>query len=828
MSDPPKIKGFPELKTKLSAPSKKSLFERQKAEAEAKRQREAAETAAVYEDFVKSFDDEPPNNGGSGTAPLGGFGRGFAGASRGPFGGSPMGRGGLGPNRGGRGGFAMSGPGSLGPVTGPPSKKRQLEASRPSFRTSNTGLLAFEDAPMGKSAAFSTSDEEDNTETGGKEERVSKPTLHLSSLPPNTSPAVIKSIFPSSITIDGVRMLPSSAPTGTGSTDRKSLSALVTVSKETPANDIDNAVSLLQNRYMGWGYYMSLSRHLSSAALSVGGPIPGAPGAATASLPFGAKINQPVASAGMGRGQNIHRGGYAPPTLYTPGLAGHLNRPQLEVAVTSPSDLRQLKLIHKTIESVLTHGPEFEALLMTRQEVQREEKWAWLWDARSTGGVWYRWRLWEILCGPNAKSKAVSKGQHQQVFEGETPWVAPEEPLRFEYVTRLDEFVSDDEYNSSEDEDSEDERRHRHNHHKGPPTGLGAGSGDNDERRYLNPIRKAKLAHLLARIPTTTAKLRKGDVARVTAFAIEHAGEGADEVVDMIVANIDIPFSFTTANPDHTSALEDNKVEGGKEDKSAAQLIALYLVSDILSSSSTSGVRHAWRYRQVFENTFKARKTFEKLGQLEKEMGWGRLRIEKWRRSVNVVLSLWEGWSAFSHAAHEHFVNVFANPPPTARELQQAAAATAKSSATPDPNTATKSKWKTVDVSAEETGSIRPVDLDAKPNPGKEADEDDDDGEPMDEDGDADGEPMEEEDDDDDVDGVPMMDIDGDPMEEDEGVDGEPIVAESKPDETNQDGGHDPAHSTMASSVDVHGETVQRRRRPRAEDMFADSDEEKL
>jgi U2-associated protein SR140 len=54
----------------------------------------------------------------------------------------------------------------------------------------------------------------------------------------------------------------------------------------------------------------------------------------------------------------------------------------------------------------------------------------------------------------------------------------------------------------------------------------------------------------LARLPTTNAKLRKGDVARVTAFAIERAGEGADEVVDLIVSNIEQPFAFTSANPD--------------------------------------------------------------------------------------------------------------------------------------------------------------------------------------------------------------------------------------------------------------------------------------
>jgi U2-associated protein SR140 len=58
MPDESKEKSFPDVSAKLSALPKKSLFERQKAEAEAKRAREKAETAAVYEEFVKSFEEE--------------------------------------------------------------------------------------------------------------------------------------------------------------------------------------------------------------------------------------------------------------------------------------------------------------------------------------------------------------------------------------------------------------------------------------------------------------------------------------------------------------------------------------------------------------------------------------------------------------------------------------------------------------------------------------------------------------------------------------------------------------------------------------------------
>ncbi|KMP07838.1 hypothetical protein CIHG_02805 [Coccidioides immitis H538.4] len=91
-------------------------------------------------------------------------------------------------------------------------------------------------------------------------------------------------------------------------------------------------------------------------------------------------------------------------------------------------------------------------------------------------------------------------------------------------------------------------------------------------------------------------------------------------------------------------ASEQNLKPASKEklDKSPAKLVGLYIISDILSSSSTSGVRHAWRYRQLFETALKNHKVFEHLGRLEKELGWGRLKVEKWRRSIGNLLGLWE------------------------------------------------------------------------------------------------------------------------------------------------------------------------------------------
>ncbi|KAK0628991.1 hypothetical protein B0T17DRAFT_524314 [Bombardia bombarda] len=662
MSSNKKIAEFPDVEAKLQKPSKQSAFERQKAEAEAKRRREAAETAAVYEDFVKSFDndddkDHDDSNGYRSRGPPSRFGSGPADRSDRQL---PAFGGGTGKRHFGApsGPAIKSGPGSLGPPPSSFGKKRPFEEAprggeRLSFvedrdqdhdrgrdlrdrdRDRDTGAVSS------VSKAFDASDDEDAVATTDRaqEKAVSKPTLRLANLPPGTSPAVVKALIPSNLTVENVRFVPPAGPTGT---DRKSVAAIVTLSKESPATEIDAAVSGLQNRYLGHGYFLTLHRYLSSAAIASSLTTVATSTAVT--HPFGAKrVEEPRSHGSHNTG---HGRGFAPPTSYGPPMGGPVSR--------------------GVIESVLIHGPEFEALLMSRPEVQRDEKWAWIWDARSEGGVWYRWRLWEIFTGSQPNKV---KGKYVPLFEGSHAWKAPNQPLTYEYTTGIDEFVSDSEYNSIDEDEFEDEARQGD-----------VASGINDqEDTFLAPIEKSKLAHLLARLPTTLSKIRKGDIARVTAFAITHASRGADEIVDMIVTNIESPFAYTSANPDYkqglrekegqdddyrdTSPAAEEKTVADALDTSAARLLGLYVISDILSSSSTSGIRHAWRYRQLFETALRGRKTFEMLGMMADKLNWGRLRADKWKRSVGLVLSLWEGWCVFPVETHEFFVNSFENPP---------------------------------------------------------------------------------------------------------------------------------------------------------------------
>lgn len=720
---------FPDIASKLGAPTKKTVFEKQKAEAEAKKAKEKAETAAALAEFENSFDAEDASS--------------FQRESRGPPAPGKRHFSGIG-LKSGPGSLPKSGPGSLGTVYD--TKKRRYDGY----------------SDRNRRPAFRSGSKDDGEEE--QEEKAAKPTLHLASMPPGTSAAFIKGLFAHTpLNVEYVRQLPS---TSNSSTERKSCAAIVTLAAETPASDIDTVVSHMQNRYLGFGFKLSISRHLSSAAVGSAAIT----SSTLSALPFGAR---PIAQqTSLSRAPPPGHRGFAPPQSYTSSTP-YGRAPTSQVTVQAPSDLKQLKLIHKTLEALLTYGPEFEALLMSRSEIQRDEKWAWLWDSLSVGGVYYRWRLWDILTDASKKHNVRGSG-HQVLFEGQSAWQPPEAPLKFEYTTQVNEFVSDEDYNSS-DEEEDDEGRggdlaRRYNDHNVPA--MSNLEDPTDGLGYLDPLGKTKLTHLLSRLPDSNTKLRRGDVARITAFAIEHAGAGGDEVASLVTRNVLHPFSQPEGN-----------------DKTPASMVGLLVISDILSSSASAGVRHAWRYRTLFEQALRQQRVFERLGRAEKVHKWGKLKGEKWKRSVQNLLSLWEGWSVFPQATQEHFVSIFDNPPLTEEEKK----AITEAERTSTPEEATKSKpsnrWKTVDEAESDT---KMDDLDGAPMP------DDDDDISM---SDLEG-----------IDGVPMIDSSDEELEqpraEPRRAEQPTIVEATRPAE-------DDASATSTSAP-------ARRQRTKAADMFAD------
>lgn len=650
---------FPNVSSKLAVPVKKSVFEKQRAEAEAKKARDQAETAAALRDFEASFDDEDARSGPSRVgAPAAASKRHFTSTSL----------------KSGPGTLPRSGPGSLGPGY---NKKRAFDEFTGRRGKDGAGGLGSHGLPG------------HDGPVAQEEKAAAKPTLRLSSIPPGTSAAVIKGLFARTpLTIENVHILPRKDD----SMERRATVAIVTLAAETPSSDIDTAVSHLQNEYLGFGYRLDISRYLSSAAISSTSALIGT----TKDLPFGAKAIQQHQSLSRAPppGQSQR---FAPPASYTSSTP-YSRGPDTQVVVQQPSDLKQLKLIHKTLEALLTYGPEFEALLMSRAEIQRDEKWSWLWDARSSAGVYYRWRLWSILTNAAVRRRNnVSAAEH--LFEGQSAWLPPTHDLRFEYTTTLEDFVSDDDYNSSDEEDGDGgDLARRYNDHSGAGVAL---DDPNDGTGYLDPLSKAKLTHLLSRLPNSTSKLRRGDIARLTAFAIEHAGNGSEEIAQLITRNVVKPFNART-----TDTL-DKSADEAEKDTTSASMVALYVISDILSCSASAGVRHAWRYRTLFESALRAQKVFEKLGRAEKELKWGKLKGEKWKRQVQNLLSLWEGWSVFPQASQEAFTRVFLEPPLTPEEKLAVEAA--------DKETAEKKfrsvkKWKSVGEDAGEVTNDSNID----------------------------------------------------------------------------------------------------------------------
>ncbi|KLU87853.1 hypothetical protein MAPG_06844 [Magnaporthiopsis poae ATCC 64411] len=799
MASSKNVAEFPDIEAKLQKPAKKSVFERQKEEAEAKRQREEAETAAVLEDFCKSFDrgDDRQRDGRFPT------------------------------NR--------SGPGSLGPAPTSYGRKRPFDAPRGVDRDGGgRGRAALDEDGGSRSIAevFDTSEDEDESMAAvdrAEEKAVAKPTLRLSNMPPATSPAVIKALVSASLTVESVKILP---PAGPGATERKSTAAIVTLAAETPATDIDSAVSALQNHYLGFGFYLSLHRHLSSAAMT-GSLVAAQSSSTSGSQPFGAKP-VPHTTGKSSLHPPAHGRGFAPPTSYNKSVGGGpVSRAGiLHVPVHPPRDIKQLRMIHMVVEEVLKRGHEFEALLMSRPEVQREERWAWIWDARSEGGIWYRYRLWEVMTGAMAQR---DRTKFMPLFEGSSAWKLPEQPLSYEYTTHVDEFVSDSEYNSSDDDEFElDPGR----------TGDSAAAANENDETLLSPLKKAKLTHLLARLPTTIAKLRKGDIARVATFAITHASRGVDEIVDLVISNVERPFAFSLANPEY----EDMKGQQGTEstslpagpdetrpaeaqDTTTAKLIGLYVVSDILSTSSTSGLRHAWRYRQQFEAALRSRKVFEGLGLVPKKMDWGRLRAEKWRRSIAVVLDYWESWCVFSPETHAFFRDSFKNPPALMEddkgekgEKEQEEEEEGKADEAPK-----KGKWKTVDAVANKAAddansNLRPAaPLIITPAAAPDGEGDSGDGSYVEytDDEELDLEILDEED----IDGEPLVEsqMAGLSMADKEGdaamADTAPRVSDPAP--------PDPPVTKTVGGFQMTASVVNPKKRMRAMDMFAGSDSEK-
>ncbi|KAK0249072.1 hypothetical protein LTS09_015745 [Friedmanniomyces endolithicus] len=855
------IKEFPDVNHKLAAPKKLSAFEKERQAADEKRRRAEAEDAAALKAFQDSFggDGDDPlaaavRARGPPAGPRGGGGGGGGGGYGGPDRGSGM------PPMGPR-----SGPGSLGAGQGmaPPSlkRKRALDEMREAQEARREQAMLGDGGARGHSGLAHSVQEVDH------EDEAPRPTVRLANLPPDITNDKVEALLKGHLKVHSVNIVP---PTGAGDSAKLSLTAVTSLAVETSTSQIDAAVSALKDRYLGGGFYLSISRHLSSSALH---PSMAGSSTSTSIEPFGAeKPKEPPRGSMRNAAPPSDRRGFGPPDQFdhpSRGAYGTPARPEAVVNVNVPLDINTIRAIHVLVERLMTEpdpqrAMKTEALLMAMPDVQHDERFAFLYNSRSPAGLYYRYLLW----GPDDPSERNrhAKGLERIHDDMEMEWAPPQSQVPFLDLTSLADVVTDIDYVSS-DEESDDEggeRRFYDNRDADAPF-------ESNKKEHLNPVKRARLVHLLARLPTSNARLRKGDIARVTNFAINHAGQGAEEIVDLLLLNVEKSFCYSLAakyeaegdsqdseesdyEPDDrlptlgggvgtpgtgARSPRDNSSKPAldpsrerdkdpADDPSTAKLIALYTISDILSASSTAGARNAWKYRQLIETGFKSHKTFERLGALEKSLGWGLLRAEQWKRRVGGILGIWEGWSVFGGEVLAGLRREFAEG--SVEEVEEEVKKGGQRRGQEEVEEEVKKGGQRRGQEEGWKGRFRRIGGDGASGgsspaaPAVQAVESVD-GAPMAED--VDGAPMNDE-----IDGAPMEDVDGQAMDED--VDGAPMddmvsaplnnesVVDEAPPATVPVTPVAAALTTTATSVPKPSGP---KRRMRAEDMFA-SDEE--
>lgn len=168
-------------------------------------------------------------------------------------------------------------------------------------------------------------------------------------------------------------------------------------------------------------------------------------------------------------------------------------------------------------------------------------------------------------------------------------------------------------------------------------------SGDESETHHSPPSSLGPLARrrLLSMLRGLT--LRRERIARITSFALDHASSYSS-IVDILASSLLQP---RTPIP--------------------RKLARLYALSDILHNSGAP-VSNAWRYRASIEE--KLVLIFAHWGQVVRSFA-GRMKREEIRGKIRAVLEVWEGWIVVGPQVMVRVMEVFENPPPNVKGVQE-------------------------------------------------------------------------------------------------------------------------------------------------------------
>ncbi|KAF1932846.1 uncharacterized protein M421DRAFT_416451 [Didymella exigua CBS 183.55] len=565
-----------------------------------------------------------------------------------------------------------------------------------------------------------------------------------SNLPPAMDSKRVEELFAEfpSLKVTKVEKIP---PHGPATKGRPSAAMKVTFDKDANARDLDDAMNRLNDKkYLGRGYYLHLDRYLGGRVV----------GTEQRTEPFGARWQAPEVAKG-----------YAPP----PDLGGGArdrDRPRgdterLVITANQPPDMATLRLVHMTIEGVINGGVEFEAGLMNDPQVQEEERFAWLFDQKHPVNRYYRWRMHQIVCDtPNS-----------EIFARQGMWQGPTDPLADEFANHLGAF--DAEHEESDDDEDEEKPQQRQ-----LPVGDNYPGRVDNGHGIMSPRSRAMFLWLLTSLPP--GSILADDIAAISVFAVEHASQGMDEVIHILISNLIEPFQTTETNTRRRLGDTEGREERRRADLRQSTVNALRIISDVLlTTSRESGA--SYKYRLAIGTQLVERKAFEHLQRLPAQLEMGRMTEKTYRDEVNSILTVWKDEHLFDKPALEHLDEAF-----NAQERQ-------KEQAEQERKLAEKRNRRKAAVKA--TTSTR-VDMD---NEDDKMDIDQEDGEDITAlDGSNDGTPQ----------AVPDTVLPA-------GLGG--TVAEAAP-----------AVNAAAAEPEIPGETAAaraRRLRPRAEDMFASDGE---
>jgi U2-associated protein SR140 len=440
-----------------------------------------------------------------------------------------------------------------------------------------------------------------------------------SNLPLDTDPASLEALFSGypSLKVEKVEKVPPSGPSQKG---RPSVVMLITFDKDAiPAEFTKAMLALSDKKYLGRGYYIHLDRYLGNNSTS------NSEQRREESPPFGAKRKTPELSKGfapppdLGGAYRGRGGGFQPPQ----------EEGRMVVTVERPSDIQTLKLIHQTIEGVIQGGQEFEAALMQHPQVIGDEKFVWLYDSKHPHSVYYRWQLHQM----------ISSLPQPDIFRGEAEWEGPEKPLSDEYANHIEDLDPDyEEPGIDEDEDK-----------------LQRGFVESSSG-MLNPADRTLFMWLLANLPPFNLMVE--DIAPFTAFAVDHVNQGMDEIIDLLITNIIIPFNLTEAKANYRPAKLDGDEDRQKRSKASTN--ALRIVSDLaLTTFKDRDLSHTWKCRQTIGERLIDRKVFDHLDKLPERLQLGKLSEGTYREEVQSILEVWGKETLFDKASMTLFDNAF-------------------------------------------------------------------------------------------------------------------------------------------------------------------------